>query len=208
MLKKITLASLLMMPISTMANSGTSTIKPMVQFGYDFGGKTLATVYNDYEGTTKIRAGAGVRLEAGAVISSPQNPLELQFLVGYKYDRETASNGEVTWDTIPFTALAIFKNKKWRFGGGVTYHLNPHLSGSFSGYDNTGTYFNDAVNDRYDNALGGVAQIGYKATNNFTIGLRGTYMKYKLKNNSSVTANGNSIGLNFNYAFGERSEFR
>ena len=206
MIKCITLVSLLMLPITTMANS--STIKPMVQFGYDFGGKTLATVYSDYEGTTKIRAGEGVQVEAGAMVSSPQNPLELQFLVGYKFEGKTASNGDVTWDSTPFTALALFSNKKWKFGGGVTYHLNPHLSGSFSGYDNTGTYFNDAVNDRYDNALGGVAQIGYKATDNLTIGLRGTYIEYKLKNDPSVTANGNSIGFNFNYAFGERSEFR
>ena len=206
MIKNITLASLLMLPLTAMANS--STIKPMVQFGYDFGGKTLATVYSDYEGTTKIQAGEGVRIEAGAMVSSPQNPLELQFLVGYKFEGKTASNGDVTWDSTPFTALALFTNKKWKFGGGVTYHLNPHLAGSFSGYDNTGTYFNDAVNDRYDNAFGGVAQIGYKATDNFTIGIRGTYIEYKLKNDPSVIANGNSIGFNFSYAFGERSEFR
>ena len=208
MLKRITLSSLLLLPLSTMANSEVPTIKPMIQFGYDFGGKTLATVYNTYDGTTNIKAGAGARFEAGAMLSSPQNPLELQFLVGYKFEGETASNGDVTWDSIPFTALAMFKNKKWKFGGGVTYHLNPHLSGSFSGYDNTGTYFNDAVNDRYDNALGGVAQIDYMATNNFAIGLRGTFIEYKLKSDSSVTANGNSIGFNLSYAFGERSEFR
>ena len=208
MLKKTTLASLMILPLLTFANSEVPTIKPMIQFGYDFGGKTLATVYNDYDGITKIRAGAGARLEAGAMVSSAQNPLELQFLVGYKFEGETASNGDVTWDSIPFTALAMFKNKKWKFGGGLTYHLNPHLSGSFSGYDNTGTYFNDTVNDRYDNALGGIVQIDYKATDNFAIGLRGTFMEYKLKNDSSVTANGNSIGFNLSYAFGERSEFR
>ena len=208
MLRRIALTSLLMLPVTTMANSETPTLKPMVQFGYDFGGKTLATVYNDYDGTTKVRAGSGARFEVGAMLTSPQNPLELQFLVGYKFEGETASNGDVTWDSIPFTALAMFKNKKWKFGGGVTYHLNPYLSGSFSGYDNTGTYFNDAVNDRYDNALGGVAQIDYMATDNFAVGLRGTYIEYKLKNDPSVTANGNSIGFNLSYAFGERSEFR
>ena len=208
MIKRLTLTSLLILPIATMANTEAPTLKPMIQFGYDFGGKTLATVYNYYDGETNIRAGSGARFEVGAMLSAPKNPLELQFLVGYQYDGETASNGDVTWDSIPFTALAMFKNNKWKFGGGVTYHLNPHLSGSFSGYDNTGTYFNDSANDRYKNALGGIAQIDYMATDNFSIGLRGTYMQYKLKNDPSVTANGNSIGFNLSYAFGERSEFR
>ncbi len=207
MIKKITLTSILMLSISTITNAGDSTIKPMIQFGYDFGGKTLATVYNNYDGTTNIRAGSGVRLEAGAMVSSPQNPLELQFLVGYKFEGETASNGDVTWDSTPFTALVMFKNRRWKFGGGVTYHLNPYLSGSFSGYDR-GEYFNDAVNDRYDDAIGGIAQVDYRATDNFAIGIRGTYIEYKLKNDSSVTANGSSIGFNFSYAFGEPSEFR
>ena len=208
MIKKLTLVSLLIIPISAMANSGVSTIKPMVQFGYDFGGKTLVTVHNDYEGDTNIRAGSGARFEIGAMISSPQNPLELQFLVGYKFEGETASNGDVTLDSVPFTALAMLKNRRWKVGGGVTYHLNPHISGSFTGYDNRGTYFNDSVNDRYEDALGGVAQIDYIATDNFAIGIRGTYIEYKLKNDPSITANGNSIGFNLSYAFGERSEFR
>ena len=207
MIKKIALASLLMLPILSMANSGNSILKPMIQYGYDFGGKTLATVYNSYR-TANIRAGSGSRFEAGAMISSEQNPLELQFLVGYKFEEESASNGKVSWDSIPFTALLMIENQNWKLGGGATYHLNPHLSGSFTGYDNTGTYFNDSVDDHYENALGGVAQIDYRLTNNFAIGIRGTVIEYKLKNNSSITANGNSIGFNISYAFGERSEFR
>ena len=108
----------------------------------------------------------------------------------------------------PTQSVIIRKNIRWKVGGGVTYHLNPHISGSFTGYDNRGTYFNDSVNDRYEDALGGVAQIDYIATDNFAIGIRGTYIEYKLKNDPSITANGNSIGFNLSYAFGERSEFR
>lgn len=193
-----------MLPLSIIAD----TIKPVIQFGYDFGGTTLATVYNTYNGTTRIRAGSGARFEAGASISSPINPLELQFLVGYKLTEETADNGYVTWDSTPFTALAMFKDRRWKIGGGITYHLNPHLSGSFTGYDNRGIYFNDAVNDRYENALGGVAGVDYRATNNLSIGIRGTYIEYKLKTDPSVIADGKSIGFNLSYAFGDYSRFR
>lgn len=189
-----------------------SDLNPILQFGYDFGGKTLATVeqydyYNGYE-TAKIRAGQGLNFELGAAVDNPESDLEFQFLVGYKIDRESASNGSVTWDRIPLTALAMIKKNKWKFGGGVTYHLNPELSGSFSGYDNNGNYFNDSVDDQYEDALGGVIQVQYMASEAIAIGVKGTFMEYKYKNDPSVTASGNSVGINFTYTFGKQSEFR
>lgn len=187
-------------------------LKPMLQIGYDFGGKTLATVeeydyYNGYD-TSEIRAGQGLGFEAGIAMENNQKNLELQLLIGYKFDRESTSNGSVTWDRIPLTSLAMIKKNKWKFGGGLTYHINPELSGSFTGYENDGTYFNDSVDDEYDNALGAVLQAQYMISEATSIGIKGTFIEYKLKSDSSVTASGNSVGINFSYTFGERSEFR
>ena len=205
MLKKISLLTLL-----TLASINASDdLKPILQMGYDFGGTTLATVEHDgyYESSiNKIRAGQGLSFEAGAVIDSPN--LELQFLIGYKFDNESASNGDVTWDIIPFTALAMFKSHRWKFGGGLTYHLNPALNGSFKGYDGNGDYFHDEADDEYENAFGAVAQMQYRLTNNFSMGLKGTFIEYKLKKDNTITAKGNAIGVNFSYIFGERSRFR
>jgi len=205
MLKKISLLTFL-----TLASlNATDDLKPILQMGYDFGGTTLATVEHDsyYDSSiNKVRAGQGLSFEVGAVVDNPN--LELQFLVGYKFDNESASNGDVTWDVIPFTALAMFKSYRWKMGGGLTYHLNPALSGSFKGYDQNGDYFHDTADDEYENALGGVAQIQYRATDNFSMGIKGTFIEYKLKKDNSVTAKGNSIGFNFSYVFGERSRFR
>ena len=205
MLKKISLLTLL-----TLASINASDdLKPILQMGYDFGGTTLATVEHDgyYESSVnKIRAGQGLSLEAGAVIDSPN--LELQFLIGYKFDNDSASNGDVTWDVIPFTALAMFKSHRWKFGGGLTYHLNPALNGSFKGYDGNGDYFHDEADDEYENAFGAVAQMQYRLTNNFSMGLKGTFIEYKLKKDNTITAKGNAIGVNFSYIFGERSRFR
>ena len=189
-----------------------SDLKPMLQFGYDFGGETLATVesydyYNGYQ-TNKIRAGQGLNFEAGASVSSAESPMEFQFLIGYKVDRESTSNGSVTWDSLPMTAIAMFKKNKWKFGGGLTYHLNPELSGSFTGYDENGDYFNDSVDDQYEDALGGVIHVQYRISEAASIGIKGTFIEYKLKNNPSIIARGNSVGFNISYAFGERSEFR
>jgi len=211
MIKKISLSLATAILLSTNVLHA-SDLKPMLQFGYDFFGDTLATVetydnYNGYE-TSKIRAGQGLNFEVGASVSSEESPMEFQFLIGYKVDRESTSNGSVTWDRIPMTAIAMVKKNRWKFGGGLTYHLNPELSGNFTGYDENNNYFNDSVDDEYKDALGGVVQVQYQFNSAMAVGIKGTLIEYKLKNNSSITANGSSIGINFSYTFGERSEFR
>lgn len=199
MFKKISLTTLLTLS----ALNANDTLKPMLQMGYDWGGTTLATIYHTYEGTNTIRAGEGLSFEAGASMSTPHSPMELQFLVGYKFDSDSAYNGDVTWDMIPFTALAMFKADRWKFGGGATYHLNPTLTGSFSGYDN------DNVNDEYNSAFGGVVQMQYMATDAFGIGLKGTFIEYELKNDPTYKVKANSIGFVASYTFGnERYEYR
>lgn len=204
MIKQISLVTLL----TFTSLSANDTLKPMLQMGYDFGGSTLATVQHTYEGSNNIQAGQGLSFEAGASLGNPRSDIELQFLVGYRFDSDSASNGDVTWDVVPFTALAMFKAERWKIGGGVTYHLNPTLSGGFSGYENN-VYYNDSVNDQYENAIGAVAQIQYMATNSFGIGLKGTFIEYELKSDSTQTAKGNSIGILASYTFGnERSRFR
>ena len=205
MLKKILFSSLIILPSLSIANNN---LNPILQLGYDFGGTTLATVQHTYDSDQKIRAGEGLSFEVGAAVGNPDSNLELQFLIGYKIDQVTASNGEVTWDSIPFTALAMIKDKRWKFGGGITYHLNPELSGNFTGYDNNGEYFNDSANDEYENSIGGVVQIQYRATDSLSVGLKGTFIEYKLKNDPTIVAKGNSIGMNVTYTFGQRSEFR
>lgn len=204
MIKQISLATLL--TLSSLCAS--DELKPMLQMGYDWGGTTLATVYHDYEGSTAIRAGQGLSFEAGASLESSNSNMDLQFLIGYKFDSDTASNGDVTWDVMPITALAMFNLQNWKFGGGITYHVNPVLSGGFSGYEN-GVYFNDTVNDRYENALGGIIQMQYMATDSFAIGLKGTFIEYQLKSDSSYKAQGNSVGILASYTFGnDHYEYR
>jgi hypothetical protein len=182
-----------------------SDLNPILQFGIDFGGKTLSTVerydyyYDSYE-TSKIRAGQGASLEVGASVTNPKSNLELQFLVGYKMDQESASNGSVTWDMVPFTALALMKQKKWKFGGGLTYHLKPELVGGFTG--------SASVNDEYEDSLGAVIQAQYMLSDSMAVGIRGTLIEYKYKADPSFKASGNSIGINFTYTFGQESEFR
>lgn len=209
MLKKISIITIL----SFTTVSASDNLQPIIQLGYDWGGTTLATVnhpatYYDRADVNKIRSGQGVDLEVGAVLSNPHSNMEFQFLIGYKFDHDSADNGSVTWDVIPFTALAMFKSQRWKIGGGVTYHLNPEIDGSFSGYED-GKPYTDDIHDQYESQFGGVAQIQYMATNALAIGVKGTFIEYKLKEDPTIKAKGNTIGLNFSYTFGkERSRFR
>jgi len=211
MMKKISLSLIAMATIGSQ-NLTASDINPIVQFGYDWGGDTLAEVrhYDYYTGyvVRKLRAGQGLSFEGGASITSDSNDLELKFLVGYKFDEESSFNGSVTWEQVPLTAVAMIKKNRWKFGGGITYHITPRLSGGFSGYDNNNVYFNDTVDDRYENTLGTVLEAQYSFTDSAAIGIKGTFIEYKLQNDPSVIANGNSVGINFTYTFGKESVYR
>lgn len=206
---KSLLIATLLSTTTLMANE----VNPIIQIAYDFGGSTLATVdrYDNYSGSyeeSKIRSGQGLNLEIGATATDDRKEFELQVLIGYKFDSENAENGSVTWDNIPLTTLAMIRKNRWKLGGGLTYHLNPTLSGSFTGYDENNKYFKDAVNDEYENALGAIVQVQYQVADNIAMGVRGTFIEYKLKNDPSNVTNGDSIGLNLTYTFGQRSRFR
>ncbi|MCH9741325.1 MAG: hypothetical protein K0U38_10895 [Epsilonproteobacteria bacterium] len=195
MLKK----ALLTLPI-LFTFASADTIRPLLQIAYDGGGDDLVTIQHDYESDYTISAGDGLSFEAGMAIDNPASDLELQFLVGYKFDSDSASNGDITWDVIPMTALALINVQRWKFGGGLTYHVNPQLDGRFD---------SDTIDYQFDDAIGAVAQIQYAPMHSFAIGLRATFIEYELKNDATSTANANSLGIVGTFKFGgERSRYR
>jgi len=211
MVKKILLSLITLIGINT-SNLMAAQLNPIIQLGYDFGGETLAEVqhydaYNGYD-INKVRAGQGVNLELGASMSNDANTLELKLLAGYKVDQKSAYNGSVRWERIPLSAVALLKNNRWKLGGGVTYHIDPRLVGNFSGIDNNNVPFNDHVDDLYENSVGAIVEVQYNITESTSIGLKGTLIEYSLKNNPSVVADGNSVGINLAYTFGKESAFR
>jgi hypothetical protein len=173
-----------------------TTPRPLLQFGFESG----VTIDHDFDADYTIDAGDGFRFELGMAIDDPQNEMELQFLAGYKFDSNSADNGSISWSMIPISALGFIKIPSWKFGGGLTYHLNPELDGSFGRED---------IKDEFKNALGGVIQIQYEPMDMFALGLRATFIDYKLKADSTQTASGNSIGFIGTFKFGgKRSRFR
>lgn len=175
-------------------------IRPIVQFGFNSGGDELVTVEHDYSSDYTIDAGDGINIELGMSIDNPVANFETQLLIGYKFDTDGADNGDITWSMIPISALAFITTQGWKFGGGLTYHISPELEGDFVG----GT----RIRDEFDDAIGAIIQIQYEPVDSFAIGIRGTFIKYELKRDTSQTASGNSLGLIATFRFGNRSRYR
>lgn len=188
MIKKTLLALPLLVSFST-----ADMLRPVLQLAYDGGGDELVTIEHDYERDYTIDAGDGLSFEAGMALDNPMSNLELQFLVGYKFDSDSASNGDIDWSIVPVTALALINNYGWKFGGGITYHINPELDGRFG---------SDSINYQFNNAIGAVAQIQYNPVESFAIGLRATFIEYELENSPTDTADGTSLGIVGTFKFG------
>src|SRR6266446_5632318 len=134
----------------------------MLKAGFDFGGDTLTTA--NVSGSTKtINANDGLFFGGGASIVPDMKELEIEVSLSYKFSGITAQNGNVDWSVLPLDALVFYRLPKFRFGGGLTYHLSPQLKGSGVASD---------LNAKYKDAAGLVLQADYRFTEKFAAGLR------------------------------------
>ena len=169
----------------------------MLKVGFDFGGDTLATVRFTDGSTQSIKGNQGYYFGAGAsILLTDSKDVEVEGTVSYKEDSVTASNGEVIFSRVPIDVLAFYRfPEHFRVGGGLTYHVNPKLTGS-------GVVGN--VNIGFDNALGLVLQAEYllppwsPRTPKMSIGVRFTMLDYET-NGATVKSNG--VGATFSIAF-------
>ena len=99
----------------------------------------------------------------------------------------------MTWSRWPIDALLFYRLPSMRLGGGLTYHINPELTGS-------GVVGN--VFDKFDNALGFILQADYSISERHHIGVRYTGIEYKLNTPGfQGTAKSNGLGLVFTASF-------
>lgn len=176
-------ASLIVMTSPSMAMDTGFAYK----LGYDTGGDTLVTVTFTNGDTANIKANRGLFLGGGVSLLNDARNVETEITLSYKIDDITASNGDVTWSRWPLEALVFYRTPKVRVGGGITYHLNPDLTGSGVA---------SGLNVNFKNSLGLVAQADWRVSKSFNLGLRYTAMDYELEGPStSVKSNGIGIVL-------------
>ena len=180
-------------------------VRPAFKIGAELGGDTLIDVPTNGNGSSnkKLTAGQGLFLGGGASILSDDKVLEGEVTLSYKFAGINASNGDITWSVLPLDALLFYRMPNLRFGGGLTFHLNPTLKGSG---DASGLQAN------YKNAAGLVLQGDYMFGEKIKLGLRYVGVKYKadtitpapglvVNSNPPSTAKTNSLGVVFTVSF-------
>ena len=159
-------------------------------FGLDFGGDTMVTVIYTDGHDNDIKAGELAYFNAGVIIPNGTSDFETQFTIGWKFDKSSADNGDVSFDRFPIEMLEFYKLGRFRFGGGLTYHLNPSLDG-----DGVAS----AIEADFDDALGFVLQVDFLFRQG-SVGLKYTDIEYQVEG-SEVDVDGNSIGIVFGLRF-------
>ena len=155
------------------------------KLGYDSGGDTLVTAVFANGDTSDIKANRGLFFGGGVSIVNATKDVETEITLSYKIDDITASNGDITWSRWPLDVLVFYRTPAVRMGGGITYHLNPDLTGSgvVSG-----------LNVNFKDSLGLVMQVDWRVSERLNIGVRYTALDYELEG-SSTSIKSNGIGI-------------
>jgi len=185
--------SIAAMLLGTASAAHATDVRPMIKAAADFGGDTLVTVVFTDGARESIKANELLSLGAGVSIVNQAGDIEAEVSLSYKFALISASNGDVTFSRWPIDALVFYRLPELRLGGGLTYHINPKLSGSgvASGLDAS-----------FDDALGLLLQADYRVTPKINLGIRYTSLDYKLHvGGATATARSNGVGVVFSASF-------
>jgi hypothetical protein len=177
---------------SAACGAQAAEIRPLIKAGADFGGDTMVRATFTNGDTQNIRGNEGFYLGGGAAIIDAARNMEYHLTAAYKFFFVDADNGDIEWTRVPLEALAFYRLERLRFGGGLTYHVNPRLEGSgvVGGLDL-----------KFKNALGVVLQADWRATESLGLGVRYTFLEYEAKGNFTGTAKASGFGLAASFSF-------
>lgn len=166
-------------------------VRPIVKAGIDTGGDTMVTANFIGGGSETVKANEGVFVGGGMSWVNDTKDIEVEVAITYKVAVINADNGDIDWTRLPIDALVFYRTTNFRFGGGLTYHINPKLEGS--GVSNN-------INVNFDDALGVILQADWRITQKINLGLRYTAVEYKA-DGFSGSAKTDGVGLAFSMRF-------
>jgi hypothetical protein len=163
----------------------------LFRLGLDHGGEELVELSYSDGRSSSIRAGQLVTF-SGGILYQPAAPWSLEATIGYKVDRESASNGSVQFARIPVDVVLSYASQGHRVGAGLTAHVSPSLSceGTVCG--------GAAVSVPLDTSFGMIAQYAHgfrRGDRGFEIGVRYTRISYA--GDGIPAFDGSSIGAFF-----------
>ena len=167
-------------------------VRPLIKAGVDVGGDTIVRVRFTNGDTEEIKANEGVYLGGGVAIINDAKDWEYHVTLAYKLAVINADNGDIDWTRVPLEGLAFYRLPRVRFGGGLTYHINPKIEG-------TGVV--GGLDIKFKNALGAIAQVDWRITEKIALGGRYTLLEYDAKAPASGSAKSNGIGITFSMNF-------
>jgi len=182
-------APIVMVAISSNAHA----VKWVGEMGLHGGGDKLASATYTNGDTATITAGALFSFSIGPQIEITNNT-HIRALFNYKSDKVSASNGNISFTRYPIDVMYFYQTEQWNFGGGVTYHLSPELTGS--GVAN-------GINGKFDSAFGFIAEIDFRLGDFYYVGGKFTSIDYKPQLSGASTVDGNSIGVVMGFIFGD-----
>ena len=177
-------------------SSNAHAVKWVGEAGLHAGGDKLddvTLISGNSVTTTTITGGGLFSLGIGPQIDITSNT-NIRALFQYKSDSVSGQNGSIGFTRFPIDVMYFHQTEQWNFGGGLTYHLNPKLSGSG---------VKSGTNADYDNAFGFVAEVDYRLGEFFYLGGKYTSISYKPQESGAKTISGNSIGVVIGAVFGD-----
>lgn len=164
----------------------------LLQAGFDVGGDEMVRAVFVGGESDSINAGELMHFDIGfSVPSATSNPAwESQLTIGWKNDSIDAGNGTMDWSRYPVDFLQFYIVNEWRFGAGLTWHMDPTLEG------------NGVVAGKvaFENAFGFLLEADYLMGLNRAVflGARLTLIEYEV-DTASISADslGAVLGLRF-----------
>ncbi|RXF04124.1 hypothetical protein D9981_04595 [Pseudoalteromonas phenolica O-BC30] len=161
--------------------------------GITDGGDKLASIsYEDEKGkgagSENIKAGDFLNIGAGVEYSF-NKAWSVQSNIGYFFDSDSADNADIEITRFVVEAVPYYHiNEKFKFGIGLTLHLNPEFENDYTNII--------ASKTEYDNATAAVFSLGYKIEHmNSWFELRYVPMDYSIKSQKVTQVFGQRVNL-------------
>ena len=139
-------------------------------------------------------------MTGGFIVPTHSPDFDLQFSFGMHTHAIFASNDSVDFTRWPLEGLAFYKYGNYRFGSGITYHINPEMDLQDI---NLPVY-------KFRNAAGLVFEVDYSINGwhkqGFMFGARFVLIDYELESVDNFNVNGdkldgNHFGIHANWMF-------
>jgi hypothetical protein len=164
--------------------------KFLIEAGVEYGGDEILQVFFTNGEKQTMRAGQGGTFAVGGEFQFRNlKQLMLRSAIGIKFNTTAADNANIRLTRFPIHFTPFWKiNDDFRFGIGVTNHLNPKLKGD--------GFLPDVA---FKSTVGPRLEFGYKA-----IALTYTAIKYSDESGDAVSAS--SFGLSASFSFPNKSK--